>query len=92
MPNREPRHHDVTEHSISEQTNNDRLGRGLDALLASIPTDRSPAELARARAVAALEAAGTPAARTLLAEWAAGPPGARLTVDAKAALGRRERR
>jgi WD40 repeat protein len=74
--------------SAREQTKSEEVRTRLDALLASIPTDRSPAELIQARAVSALEAAGTPAARKLLVEWAAGPPGARLTVDAKAALNR----
>jgi hypothetical protein len=71
-----------------EQAKAEEVRTRLDALLASIPTERSPAELVHARAVAAMEAAGTPAARKLLAEWANGPPGARLTVDARAALGR----
>jgi WD40 repeat protein len=60
----------------------------LDALLAKLSRDRSPAELVHARAVAALELAGTDAARKLLAEWAGGAPGTRLTIDAKAALAR----
>jgi hypothetical protein len=40
------------------------------------------------RAVEALEQAATPAARRLLAELARGEPGAGLTREAKAALGR----
>jgi len=40
----------------------------------------------QARAVAAMELAGTSDANKLLAEWAAGAPAARLTIDAKAAL------
>jgi WD40 repeat protein len=71
-----------------EQTKSEEVRSRLDALLASIRTDRSSGELIQARAVAALEAAGTPAARKVLAEWADGPPGARLTVDARAALKR----
>jgi WD40 repeat protein len=58
----------------------------LDDLITRLAPDRSPAELVQARAVAAMELAGTPAARKLLAEWAAGAPGARLTTDAMAAL------
>jgi WD40 repeat protein len=60
----------------------------LDALLSKITPERTPAELVQARAVAAMELAGTPAAKKLLAEWAAGALGARLTIDAKAALSR----
>jgi WD40 repeat protein len=60
----------------------------LDALLAKIPRERSATELVQARAVAAMELASSEAAKKLLAEWAAGAPGARLTIDAKAALGR----
>ena len=60
----------------------------LDALLAKIPRERTAAEVVQARAVQAMELAGTDAAKKLLAEWAAGPAGARLTQDAKAALGR----
>ncbi|HKA07106.1 MAG TPA: PQQ-binding-like beta-propeller repeat protein, partial [Gemmataceae bacterium] len=60
----------------------------LEGLLADIPRERTASELIQARAVAAMELAGSDAARKLLSEWAAGAPGARLTVDAKAALGR----
>ena len=60
----------------------------LDGLLAKIPRERVGTEVVHARAVLALELAGTEAARKVLAEWAAGAPGARLTRDAKAALGR----
>jgi hypothetical protein len=49
---------------------------------------RTPEEWVQARAVLVLELAATDIARKLLAEWAAGAPGARLTMDAKAALGR----
>jgi len=58
----------------------------LDGLLAGIPRERIGIEVVQARAVAAMELAGTAAARHLLADWAAGATGARLTVDAKAAL------
>jgi hypothetical protein len=60
----------------------------LDGLLANIPRERTASELVQARAVAAMELAGTDADKKVLAEWAAGAPGARLTVDAKAALAR----
>lgn len=69
-----------------ERATSEEIHTRLDALLARFTAGRLPTELAQARAVAALEAAGTPAAQKLLAEWAAGAPGARLTVDAKAAL------
>ncbi|HJZ90913.1 MAG TPA: WD40 repeat domain-containing protein, partial [Gemmataceae bacterium] len=64
----------------------------LDVLLANLPRERSPAEVVQARAVAVLELAGTDAARKVLSEWAAGAEGARLTLDAKAALGRLDAR
>jgi WD40 repeat protein len=60
----------------------------LDALIAKVPRERSGGEIVHARAVAAMELSGSEAARKLLAEWAAGAPGARLTIDAKAALAR----
>jgi hypothetical protein len=60
----------------------------LDSLLSKIPCERVGDEIVHARAVLAMELAGTDAARKLLAEWAAGAPGARLTIDAKAALAR----
>jgi WD40 repeat protein len=60
----------------------------LDNLLAKIPRERVGIEIVHARAVLAMELAGTEAAKKLLAEWAAGAPGARLTIDAKAALAR----
>src|SRR5262249_38083386 len=66
----------------------------LDGLLANLPRERSPAEVVHARAVAVLELTGTDAARKVLSEWAAGAEaeGARLTIDAKAALGRLDAR
>lgn len=60
----------------------------LDGLLAKIVPARTAAEIVQARAVAAMELAGTPAAKRLLAQWAGGAPAARLTIDAKAALQR----
>ena len=60
----------------------------LDGLLAELTRERSWDEVVRARAVAAMELAGTVEARKLLAEWAGGAPAARLTVDAKAAFDR----
>ncbi|MBO0699826.1 MAG: hypothetical protein J2P46_15620, partial [Zavarzinella sp.] len=60
----------------------------LDALLAKLPRGRTGEDVVWARAVQALELAGTEAARKLLTEWAAGASAARLTIDAKAALGR----
>jgi WD40 repeat protein len=60
----------------------------LDGLLAKIVPARTAAEIVHARAAAAMEIAGTPAAKRLLAQWAGGAPGARLTIDAKAALQR----
>jgi WD domain, G-beta repeat len=60
----------------------------VDAILAKIPQERSGTEVVHARAVAAMELAGTDAAKKVLTEWAGGAPGARLTIDAKAALER----
>jgi len=48
----------------------------------------TPEGLRFARAVEALEYAGTAGARALLREWAAGAPGGRLTDEATAALAR----
>lgn len=59
-----------------------------DAILARLPRARSDAETVQVRAVAAMELAGTEDAKKVLNEWAAGAPGARLTIDAKAALAR----
>jgi hypothetical protein len=70
------------------RTKSEEVRTRVDGLLSQISLERTPAELAQARAVAAMELAATPAAKKLLAEWAAGAPGARLTIDAKAALGR----
>jgi hypothetical protein len=51
----------------------------------------SPDELRGLRAVAVVEAVGTPEARQFLQKLAKGPAGARLTAAAKAALARLER-
>jgi WD40 repeat protein len=75
-----------------DSTTAEEVRTRLDGLLANLPRERTPAEVVHARAVAALELAGTDAAKKLLAEWAAGADGARLTIDAKAALGRLEAR
>jgi WD40 repeat protein len=70
------------------KTGSEEVRVRLDAILAKVVRVRTPAEVVQARAVAALELAGTEAARKLLSEWAAGADGARLTIDAKAALTR----
>jgi WD40 repeat protein len=62
-----------------------RMQRLLDRL-----QSRAPERLRESRAVMVLEARGTPAARRLLARFAAGVPAARLTQEAKAALKRLE--
>ncbi len=51
----------------------------------------SPEQLRRLRAVEVLEASAAPAAKQLLQELAQGAPGARLTEQARAALGRLDR-
>jgi WD40 repeat protein len=60
----------------------------LEKVLAGIDRRPSRDDLAHARAVQAMELAGTPAARAVLEEWAAGAEGAWLTEDATAALRR----
>jgi RNA polymerase sigma factor (sigma-70 family) len=62
----------------------------VEALLAALEESGPPTadEVQQLRAVTVLERAGTPEARTLLAELAGGAPDARLTREARAALGR----
>jgi RNA polymerase sigma factor (sigma-70 family) len=67
-------------------------GRRLEALLAGVRLVRSPEVVRQLRAVAALEAAGTPEARDVLEGPAGGAPEARLTQDARASLERLTRR
>jgi RNA polymerase sigma factor (sigma-70 family) len=63
--------------------------RRIDAALERLRGPATRPEARRSlRAVAVLEDVGTPAARQLLEELAAGAPEARLTREAKAALGR----
>lgn len=69
------------------------LGRRIEALLDMLNRpDRSPDRLRALRAVQVLEQIGTPDARRLLDTLAQGAPEARLTQDAKAALGRLNKR
>lgn len=70
------------------KTTSEEVRTRLERLLVQIPRIRTGDEWVQARAVLALELAGTEAAKKALREWAAGAPGARLTIDAKAALGR----
>jgi hypothetical protein len=68
------------------------LRRRAEKLLADLDgflTD--PRRLREVRAVEVLEAVGSPAARALLGELARGDPAARLTQEARSALGRSER-
>jgi WD40 repeat protein len=65
--------------------------RQMEAILEG-STSWSTPRLRVARAVMVLELAGTPAARRLLQELAGGAPGALLTRQAQAALGRLEKR
>jgi WD40 repeat protein len=74
--------------SAYEREANEEVRTRLETILKKLPRTRDATEVVHARAVAAMELAGTDAARKLLAEWAAGTPGARLTQDAKAALRR----
>jgi RNA polymerase sigma factor (sigma-70 family) len=67
--------------------------RRLEGVLARLDAARLPREtLRRVRAVEALERLGSPAARRLLRELAGGAAEARLTREAKEALGRLKRR
>jgi hypothetical protein len=52
----------------------------------------SPVDLRPMRAILAVEAMDTAEATRLLEEWSRGAPGARLTVEARAALERRNER
>ena len=63
-----------------------------DRLLNGMAGEPAGEELRQMRAVQALELAGGPEAIALLKEWATGAADARLTVDARAALGRLDRR
>ncbi|MFO0801071.1 MAG: hypothetical protein U0804_26700 [Gemmataceae bacterium] len=63
-----------------------RLAGDLLTRLAAPPT--RPDDLRAIRAAEVLEAVGTPAARAVLARWAAGPAHHRLTTEAAAALAR----
>ena len=65
------------------------LRRRVEILLAKLEQFTPPApELRALRAVAALERIGTPEARQVLQGLAGGAPGALVTVQAQAALGR----
>jgi hypothetical protein len=66
--------------------------RRAEALLERAEAAPVPGSLRAVRATAVLEYAGTAEARRLLRELAAGAPDARLTREAKAALGRLGRR
>ncbi|HEX3147971.1 MAG TPA: WD40 repeat domain-containing protein [Gemmataceae bacterium] len=74
--------------TLRAKTTDDEVRNRLDSLLVNLPRERTAAERVNARAVAAMELAGTAEAKKLLAEWASGAAGARLTIDAKAALKR----
>ncbi|MBX9580749.1 MAG: PQQ-binding-like beta-propeller repeat protein, partial [Gemmataceae bacterium] len=63
-----------------------KLAAGLAARFDGPPT--RPDDLRAVRAVEVLEGVGSPAAREVLAKWAAGPPADRLTVEAAAAVKR----
>lgn len=69
-------------------TTSEEVRTRLESILAKVPRERNWDEAVQARAVAAMELAGTADAKKLLVEWASGAAGACLTTDAKAALGR----
>jgi hypothetical protein len=66
------------------------LGAGWPRLAKRRP--RSPEQLGDARAVMVREVRGSPEARRLMRRLASGLPHATLTREARAALGRHERR
>jgi hypothetical protein len=66
-----------------------RLGRLIESLEATVPADQV---LQALRGVEVLEHIGTPQARGVLRALAQGAPGARLTREAAASLGRLDRR
>jgi WD40 repeat protein len=66
--------------------------RRIDDLLKPTLVVQSPEKRRLLRSIQVLERIGSPAARKLLAVWAQGSPDARLTMDAKAALERLDRR
>jgi WD40 repeat protein len=71
-----------------EREGSEEVRTRLATILKKLPRTRDATEVVHARAIAAMELAGTDAARKVLSEWAAGAPGARLTTDAKAAIAR----
>jgi hypothetical protein len=77
------------------KTSSPEVGRRIEALLARLAppaaAEASPEDAREMRAVWALELAGTPDARRLLAGWASAHVGRRLAVEAAAALKRQER-
>jgi hypothetical protein len=83
-------------HRLAEPALRAALDRGpsaearqrLNKLIAGLVREPMADEIRAGRAVKALELADTLETRALLGEWAGGAPGARLTEDAKAALGR----
>ena len=77
--------------ALRAKTTDEKVRTRLDGLLDKLSPTRTAIEIVHARAVAAMEIAGTAEAKKLLAEWASGGAGSRLTIDAKAALGRMSR-
>ena len=71
------------------RTNSAESAARLEKLIPAADRGFTSQEITHRRAVKAMSLAGTAEARELLAEWAAGAPGAVLTDEAKAALGRR---
>jgi hypothetical protein len=77
--------------ALRAKTTDEEIRTRLDGLLDKLSPTRTAIEIVHARAVAAMEIAGTAEAKNLLAEWANGGAGSRLTIDAKAALARMSR-
>jgi RNA polymerase sigma factor (sigma-70 family) len=66
----------------------EEVRRRLEQLLTALRREPTAEEVHLVRAVLVLELAGTADARAVLRAWAAGAPGARLTEEAREALGR----
>jgi outer membrane protein assembly factor BamB len=75
--------------SALERVKSAEAAARLEKLIQAAPPELTSQEITHRRAVKAMSLAGTAEARELLAGWAAGAPGAVLTEEAKAALGRR---
>jgi RNA polymerase sigma factor (sigma-70 family) len=77
--------------AASKSASSPEQRKRLDRLLAELKKGLSPPQLQQLRAVQALELANSAEARQVLRDWAGGAPGARLTLEARAALDRQDK-